>query len=121
MDTYGCNICGNIVQVEFAGKGALSCCGQVMNLLSPRTEDSSLEKHVPFIVREEGGVRVRIGKDAKHPMVPEHYIVYIEVVADGVTMRRYLRPGDEPEAFFKVDASDIEATELCNVHGVWVS
>lgn len=121
MVTYRCGICGKIVQEEFSSYGTLSCCGQAMDRLEPRSADTSLEKHVPYIERRDGGVLVRVGKDAKHPMSPEHYIVYIEIEADGIVMRRYLHPGDEPEAFFPTDASDIRASEVCNIHGLWVS
>jgi len=44
---YRCNICGNIVEVLHAGVGTLVCCGQPMELLTEKTEDVGLEKHVP--------------------------------------------------------------------------
>ncbi|MGN1045276.1 MAG: desulfoferrodoxin family protein [Candidatus Methanomethylophilaceae archaeon] len=121
MVTYRCGVCGKIVQEEFPFKGTLSCCGQDMQRLEPRSADTSSEKHVPYVERRDGGVMVSIGRDAKHPMTPEHHIIYIEVKADGIVMRKYLRPGDEPEAFFRTDASHIEAAEVCNIHGLWVS
>jgi len=34
-------------------------------------------------------------------------------------MRKYLNPGDKPEAFFPTDAKEISARELCSIHGVW--
>lgn len=120
MATYKCSKCGKIVQVEFDGAGNLSCCGQEMIRLAPRSEDASTEKHVPYVQKVESGVKVRIGKDAKHPMTDDHYIVYIQICADGVLMRKYLEPGDEPEAFFRTDAKIVRAQELCNVHGLWV-
>ncbi len=119
--TYKCSKCGKIVEVEFDGAGSLSCCGEPMVLLEPKTEDSSVEKHVPYIQKVDGGVLVKVGKETAHPMTPEHYIVYIQIEADGVIMRRYLKPGDAPEAFFKTDADVKDAQELCNIHGVWVS
>ena len=121
LDTYKCGKCGKIVQVEFDGVGKLSCCGEEMVLLTPKTEDAALEKHVPYVSRRDGGVHVRIGKETEHPMTPEHYIRYIEIIADGIVMREYLQPGDHPEAFFETEAKEIVATELCNIHGVWTS
>lgn len=89
-----------------------------MEELVPKTGEPS-EKHVPFIERKDGGVLVKVGRDAPHPMTEEHYIVYIEICADGMLMRKYLKPGDAPEAFFKTDAKNIVARELCNIHNLW--
>ncbi|MFA6799805.1 MAG: desulfoferrodoxin [Candidatus Methanomethylophilaceae archaeon] len=118
---YHCKKCGNYVEVLYAGKGALSCCDEVMELVEIRSADFALEKHVPYIEKKDGGVLVKIGKETAHPMTPEHYIVYIEICADGLLMRSYLKPGDKPEAFFETDAKEITARELCNVHSVWKS
>lgn len=116
-----CEKCGQIVDVLFGGKGILVCCGEPMKQLDPQTKDFVYEKHVPYIERVDGGVRVMVGKEEAHPMVDNHYIAYIEICADGVLMRKYLKPGDKPEAFFATDAKVITAKELCNLHGVWVS
>ncbi len=118
---YHCKLCGNYVEVLYSGKGALSCCGEVMELVEIKSADFALEKHVPYIEKKDGGVLVKVGKETAHPMTPEHYIVYIEICADGLLMRRYLKPGDKPEAFFETDAKEITARELCNVHSVWKS
>ncbi|MBE6525252.1 MAG: desulfoferrodoxin FeS4 iron-binding domain-containing protein [Candidatus Methanomethylophilaceae archaeon] len=120
-DIYRCTKCGKIVEVEFEGPGKLSCCGEEMILQKPKTADYSTEKHVPYVEKVDGGVLVKVGKETAHPMDDAHYIVYIQIEADGVIMRKYLKPGDKPEAFFKTDASVIKAEELCNIHGVWVS
>lgn len=90
-----------------------------MALVEAKTEDASKEKHVPYVTRNGSEVKVVIGKEALHPMTEEHYIVFIEIVADGVHMRRYLKPGDAPEAVFITDAKDIVAFEYCNKHGLW--
>jgi len=47
--------------------------------------------------------------------------VFIEILADGVYMKKFLKPGDKPEAFFKTDASNIVAWEMCNKHLLWKS
>lgn len=61
-EIYYCEICGNIVEVEVGGKGALVCCGENMKLLTAKTADTSKEKHVPYIQKEKGGFRVKVGK-----------------------------------------------------------
>lgn len=117
---YKCNVCGNIVEVLHAGGGQLVCCGQPMELLAEKTKDEGLEKHVPVIEKTDCGVRVKIGS-VPHPMEEKHYIEWIEVVADGEVLRKFLKPGQKPEAEFCTKEAKIEAREYCNVHGLWKS
>ena len=120
MEVYKCEICGNIVVVVHEGFGELVCCGQPMKRMEPQTADSAQEKHVPFVKRENDGYVVRIGENAMHPMEEKHYIEWIELVVDGIVHRRFLKPGDEPQAVFNVpEGNDISAREYCNVHGLW--
>jgi superoxide reductase len=49
----------------------------------------------------------------------EHYIEWIQAIADGKAYRRFLKPGDAPEAVFAIDAEQITAREYCNKHGLW--
>ncbi len=98
-----------------------SCCGEQMQFIKAKTEDFVKEKHVPYIEKQDGGFLVKVGKETAHPMAEDHYIVYIEICTDGVSMRKYLNPGDAPEAFFKTDAEKVEAWEYCNKHRFWKS
>ena len=119
LQVYKCEVCGNIVEVVGAGAGELVCCGQPMTLQQEKTEDASTEKHVPFIEKTGEEVRVRVGQNAAHPMEAEHYIQWVELVADGKAYRQFLEPGDAPEAVFAVTAAGVTAREYCNVHGLW--
>ena len=121
MEVYKCKICGNIVEVLHAGKGELVCCGQPMNLMQEKTEDSSIEKHVPFVIKEDGKITVKIGENTAHPMEEKHYIEWIELLVDGKSYRQFLNPGDKPEAEFLVEGKEISAREYCNIHGLWKS
>ncbi len=116
---FVCKKCGSAAELFYKGGCTPSCCGEPMALVEAKTEDASKEKHVPYVTRNGSEVKVVIGKEALHPMTEEHYIVFIEIVADGVHMRRYLKPGDAPEAVFITDAKDIVAFEYCNKHGLW--
>ena len=118
LEVYKCEVCGNIVEVLTGGAGELVCCGQPMTLLDAKTADMGKEKHVPVIERVEGGCKVTVGSVA-HPMEENHYIEWIELLADGKAYRQFLSPGDAPEAVFKVDADEVSAREHCNVHGLW--
>ena len=115
---YKCEICGNIVEVLHTGEGDLVCCGQNMVLLDEKTADSSTEKHVPLIEKTSDGYKVTVGSTL-HPMKEEHYIEWIELIADGKSYRKFLKPGDDPVAEFCIDASKVSAREHCNVHGLW--
>ncbi|MFA6022564.1 MAG: desulfoferrodoxin [Candidatus Pacearchaeota archaeon] len=117
---YKCEICGNIIEVLYVGGGQLVCCGQPMKLLEENTVDASKEKHVPIIEKTSNGVKVKVGS-VEHPMEEEHYIEFIEIIADDIVYRKFLKPGDKPEAEFEVEAENIEARELCNIHGLWKS
>lgn len=118
---YVCPTCGNIIEYEYGKNRNISCCGQTMKKLEPKTADWATEKHVPYIEKVDGGVLVKVGKEAAHPMDADHYIVFIEILADGVYMKKFLSPGDKPEAFFKTDAENIVAWEMCNKHYLWKS
>ncbi len=118
LQIYKCEKCGNIVEVLYGGKGELVCCGEPMKLFTENTVDAAREKHVPVIEKIEGGFKVKVGS-VTHPMEEKHYIQWIQVIADGKTYRRFLNPGDAPEAEFMIDAAQVNAREYCNLHGLW--
>ncbi len=118
LELYKCEICGNIVEVLHGGPGTLVCCGEPMRLLKEGEVDAATEKHVPVIEKADGVVTIKVGEVA-HPMEEKHHIEWIELLADGGVYRKYLNPGDKPEAVFKVEAADISAREFCNLHGLW--
>jgi superoxide reductase len=119
FEIYECEECGHILEVVRAGKGELECCEVPMKLLEANTVDAAVEKHVPVVEKVEGGIRVKVGS-APHPMLPEHWIEWVQVINDGSAYRRYLKPGDEPEAFFEIEpGGDTVAREHCNLHGLW--
>jgi len=117
---YKCSVCGNIVTVLHVGGAELFCSGQPMVLQEENTVDASREKHVPVIEKTKDGFKVKIGS-VQHPMEAAHYIEWIELAADGVSYRRFLKPGDKPEALFCVKAKQVSAREYCNLHGLWKS
>ena len=115
---YKCAKCGNIVEVLHTGVGELVCCGEPMELQKENTVDAAVEKHVPVTEKTEKGVKVKIGA-VPHPMEEAHYIEWIEILADGKVYRKFLKPGDAPEAEFCVEAENVIAREYCNLHGLW--
>jgi superoxide reductase len=118
FEVYKCDVCGNIVEVLFGGQGELVCCGEAMKLLKENTVDAAKEKHVPVVEKTSDGYRVKVGSVA-HPMEEKHYIQWIELMADGISYFKFLKPGDKPEADFCVKAEKVTAREYCNLHGLW--
>ena len=117
---YRCNICGNIVEIMHSGQGELVCCGETMELMEEKINDEGHEKHVPIIENNNGLIRVKLG-EIPHPMETGHYIEWIEVIAeDGKRGKRFLKPGDKPQAEFYTRKKIIGARAYCNVHGLWV-
>jgi len=119
-DIYKCEVCGNVVEVVNVGGGELVCCGKKMTYMEEKTADSSTEKHVPLIEKKNDAYIVTVGSTL-HPMTEEHWIQWIELIADGKVLRQELSPGDKPEATFTLagEAKEICAREYCNLHGLW--
>lgn len=118
LQVYKCEICGNIIEVIHEGKPALVCCGKPMKLFTENTTDAAREKHLPVVERSGSKVAVKVGSVA-HPMEEKHYIEWIQVVAGGKAYRRFLKPGEKPEASFEIDEDEIMVREYCNLHGLW--
>ncbi|MFC1741120.1 desulfoferrodoxin [Nanoarchaeota archaeon] len=118
---YKCNVCGNIVDVVHASTGQLVCCNQPMELLKENTTDAATEKHVPVVEKTEKGFNIKVGS-VEHPMEEAHHIEWIQVITDkGLSYRKFLKPGEPPEAEFEISADNITAREFCNLHGLWKS
>jgi superoxide reductase len=118
LQVYKCEVCGNITEVLHGAKGGLSCCGEPMVLQVENTVDAAKEKHVPVIEKTDSGVKVKVGEVA-HPMDDDHYIEWIELIADGETHIKFLAPGAAPEAEFAVTGEALTAREYCTKHGLW--
>ncbi|MCJ7581244.1 MAG: desulfoferrodoxin, partial [Candidatus Aminicenantes bacterium] len=100
------------------GGGQLVCCGQPMKLQEEKTEEQGKEKHLPVIEKTDKGIMVRVGA-ITHPMEENHYIEWIEVIADGKESKKFLNPGDSPDADFALALEKVEAREYCSIHGLW--
>ena len=117
---YKCNVCGNMTEVVHTGAGELVCCGQPMQLMKENTVDAATEKHVPVIEKTDTGVKIKVG-EVPHPMEDAHYIEWIEILADGISYKKFLKPGAIPEAEFDIKSETLTAREYCNLHGLWKS
>ncbi len=120
LEVYVCEHCGNVVEILRGGKGKLVCCGEAMKKLEENTVDAATEKHVPVVEKTAKGVKVKVGS-VTHPMEEAHLIELIEVIAGDRIYRKYLEPGQAPEAEFETGDAAVTARELCNLHGLWKS
>ena len=121
LQFYKCDVCGNIVQIFHEGDGALVCCGEEMKLLQPKTDEQMAEKHVPkFFTTDSGQNFVQVGS-VPHPMSEEHYIEFIQVIADDnkTTITKFLDSNQEPKFIFNQLDNFNRAYEYCNLHNLW--
>ena len=115
---YKCSLCGNVVELLHDGGAELICCGKPMELLQEKTNDAGMEKHVPVSEKTKKGTKIKIGA-VEHPMEENHYIEWIEINFDGKSGKKFLQPGESPEANFEAAPENFTARCYCNVHGLW--
>lgn len=120
LDIYSCPDCGIMLQALNACDCdcVLKCGDEELELLDANTVDAAVEKHVPVIEKTANGFKVKVGS-APHPMTDEHWIEWIEIIADNRVYKAFLDPGDAPEAEFCIEAASVKAREHCNLHGLW--
>jgi superoxide reductase len=120
LDIYTCKNCKAMIEMLNDAQCGFQCCGEPMQKVTANTVDASKEKHVPVIEKLADGFKVKIGS-VPHPMEEKHYIEWIELLADGIAYRKFLKPGMAPEAVFNIKAASVSAREHCNIHGLWQS
>ena len=119
LEIYRCKICGNTVQILLNGVGELVCCNEPMEHLVPQKEESTLgEKHLPRLEFKNNKKYVNV---INHPMQDEHYIQFIEAYTKDKNeiYLKYFYPNQTPELEISHMQDNIEAIELCNIHGLW--
>lgn len=120
MKFFKCGHCGNIVAYVKESGVKVSCCGEEMTEMVPKTADSATEKHVPVVKVEGNLVTVTVGSTL-HPMAEEHFIQWISLQTEQGNQRKALAPGQEPTVTFAIAPGDkvVAAYEYCNLHGLW--
>lgn len=116
---FSCKHCGNLVGMIMSSGAPLVCCGENMAELTANTVDASYEKHVPAVTVDGDRVTVKIGS-VPHPMLEEHYIMWVYLQTEKGGQRKCLKPGEAPEAVFTLTGDKpVAAFEYCNLHGLW--
>ncbi len=122
LEMYKCETCGNLVQVLLAGEGELVCCGHAMQHLAPNTtENVKTEYHIPvYKYTDKDGIVIQVGQEP-HPMIPEHYIMFIETISEDKKCVRlhYLEPNEEPKMILDKKIGKETALAFCKLHGLW--
>ena len=115
-----CEHCGNIAtQIKDSGV-PMMCCGEKMKELVPGVIEASHEKHIPVFEVEDNKVIVKIGS-IDHPMIPEHYIMWIAIKTNKGVYIHHLNPNEAPETTFVLNEDEVleETFEFCNLHMLW--
>lgn len=118
LEIYKCTNCGQIVMVTHEGPGQLVCCGRPMEQQHENGVDASNEKHVPVVETGKDGVVVKVGS-VPHPMEPDHYIEWVELISGSTLHVVGLKPGDAPEVSIPGSSTDVKVRAYCNQHGLW--
>lgn len=126
VNFYRCPVCGNII-IKVVDSGVTpSCCGRMMELMEPHTEEQGAEKHLPVVKCADGVCRVEVGS-TPHPMEAAHHIRFVALDGGDSLQVRWLKPGEAPVATFALVGSDTAkagpatAFEFCNIHGLWAT
>lgn len=113
---YKCSVCWNMTEVVHAWVGTLVCCWKDMNLLNDNIKaEMATEKHIPIVEKNWDIVKVKVW-EVPHPMTPEHYIEWIEVISADKIYRKQLKPDQAPEGEFLITEEIIAVREYCNLH-----
>lgn len=88
--------------------------------IEPNVEDAAQEKHVPVVDLQRDGhiVHATVG-EVEHPMLPEHYIEWVALEAQGRLEIHHLKPGQTPATFFAGGVKAGTVYAYCNLHGLW--
>ncbi|RPI61730.1 MAG: desulfoferrodoxin FeS4 iron-binding domain-containing protein [Planctomycetaceae bacterium] len=114
---YKCDICGAVVEILDSGCGSLVCCSNRMTLVNEASASADAA-HRPLVTCDDGMLSVSVGQ-SPHPMENEHFIEWIEVVADGAICRHFLQPGQPAQTTFDMPAAEVTVRGYCSLHGLW--
>ncbi len=120
MKFYICEKCGQIIETVKESGAPVTCCGQKMTELIAGTTDAAQEKHVPIFTIDGNDIKVKVGT-MTHPMEEVHYIEWIAIETEQGVQKKFLKPGQAPEATFALTEDDtlVSIYAYCNLHGLW--
>lgn len=112
----------DIVEVLASNGCEITCDNKPMKELIANSTNAAQEKHVPQISVNENIVTVDVGS-VKHPMEEAHSIVWVHIVTNQGTQRKYLKTNTDPVIKFALcpDEKLQEVYAYCNLHGLWMT
>lgn len=118
MKLFICKKCGNLIELLEGENEHIICCGEKVSKINVNDSEASGEKHLPVInVLSDDKIEVLVGL-VSHPMSSEHNISFIMIKNDTESIKKYLKPEDEPKAIFPyLKNSTVYA--YCNLHGLF--
>ena len=138
-----CSVCGYIA-IDGVAPDKCPSCGAPREafkekadaIVEPSKETEKLEankKHIPLITVKKQcklipdgcvDVNIKIG-EITHPMLPEHFIMYIDCYIDKKFISRIKFTPEKMNPavglHLKVSGGKFTAIERCNIHGAWMS
>lgn len=120
MKFYHCPYCGNLIEMIVDSKQIPVCCQHPMTELIANSQEAAWEKHIPIVKEQDGHTMIRVS-DVLHPMVKEHYIVWIVIETTKTVIRRNLLPDQSPMMQLALSADEriLNVYAYCNLHGLW--
>ncbi len=119
-----CRKCGALIQVLedcTCSDCGIQCCGERVELITPNSQDGSVEKHVPMLhFLDKQTVEVSVG-ETLHPMQEAHHIAWIMIRTTLGEQVHYLDPHGDPKTTFALSKGEkvLQAISYCNLHGLW--
>lgn len=122
---YRCPHCGNVIVKTVDSGVEVVCCGERMQVLTPKTKEEFMEKHLPVVSRgckvasQDCTLTVQVGSE-EHPMIAEHHIQFVCLETERGFSMVHLSPGQKPKAeFCCCKDNPVAVYEYCNLHGLW--
>jgi len=120
MKFLQCKLCKKVTVLLNDTGVPTVCCGENMSELVPGSVDAATEKHVPVVTNDGNKYHVEVGS-VLHPMMEEHYIMFIVLETEHGYQMKNLKPGESPVADFVLADGEkaVAVYEYCNLHGLW--
>ena len=115
---YKCNVCSQVIEVCVEGAGELTCCNENMELLKENIAERENAHFAHIEQINENETRITFN----HPMTPEHYIEFAELISKDLkhVKRKYFSFEEKPEMIIKCTCKEgFDARVYCNIHNVW--
>jgi superoxide reductase len=129
MNIYVCQVCGHVsfkdpetCPVCYAPKEKFELSEKIFEEAKAQVSGEGPKKHTPKINLSGSEIDFTIG-EIEHPMLPEHYIMFVDVYLNDKFVQRVQYTSNLiPAGCLKVkDSGLVRVVSKCNLHGYWMS